>query len=460
MSCATHTSAFLLVGLSLTLLVGCSRDAPSVEEERPEPISLSREFTESSASNVGQPGASETGSDLGGVAAISDGDLFLTEAEEAEASKRTADRRTVSADNEAGFAARDPKLDAEVASLLDAARSHLDEQQATAAAKAAWQAWKLHPTNPKQIVDIGRILLRTRKLGPAIVMLDDAHQQGLANDKALILLAQATLAAAQLEESPAKTLELLDKSATVLMQLEQDGALETYGKAGAQLLLASLTDRAKLAASLGRTDEAIETMQQLHRRGFSQLSALLAQSDFDIIRDRPAFVEQMRAFRSEIYRRMRPQIQRLIEATPSFDFDFSLNDIEGHRISLSDYRGKLVIVDFWGTWCGPCRMTVPHLARLSREYQDQLEVIGIAYEKTLPGREKAKVREFVRQNAVPYTCAIGDDATKRKVPDFNSFPTLLFLDADGQVKLKLLGYHGYEQLDAVVNLLLEEPNAL
>lgn len=366
-----------------------------------------------------------------------------------------ADELVSTTSSESGSSS-DEKSRAQVAKLLAKARLSLKENDAATTARTAWEAWKLAPTSADQIADIAELLMRAKKLGPAIVVVDTASENGLANSKARVLLAQACLRVADLADHPDKRLALLDKAADALFELQRRGQLRKYGRSGAMLLLNALTAKAKLTAELGQRDESLQTIERLFDGGFSQISSLVSEPEFDELHADAAFRERIGEMRLKIRARLTPEIERRMMLTDPFDFDFGLDDTQGRKVRLDDFRGKVVIVDFWGTWCGPCRMEVAHLSELARQYENDLEVVGIAYEKALPARWPRIVADFVRKNEVPYTCVIGDNATKKQVPDFRSFPTLLFLDRSGTVRLKLVGYHGYEQLDAVVNLLMAE----
>ena len=78
--------------------------------------------------------------------------------------------------------------------------------------------------------------------------------------------------------------------------------------------------------------------------------------------------------------------------------DFTLKDLNGNRVSLSDFKGKVVVLNFWATWCGPCRVEIPHIDALYQKYKDQgLVVLGINAE-----RNHEKVEEFAKAK-VSYT---------------------------------------------------------
>lgn len=152
-----------------------------------------------------------------------------------------------------------------------------------------------------------------------------------------------------------------------------------------------------------------------------------------------------------------------LDATPArsglFPFTFTLPDLDGELVSLKSQKGKVVIVDFWGTWCPPCRAEVPHFVRLQKRYgRDGLQIIGINYEKNtsnpIPG-----IKTFARDFGINYPCVIGNVATRTQVPGFRGYPTTLFVDRRGNVRKKVVGQASYSSLEAIVKPLLAEPAA-
>ena len=131
--------------------------------------------------------------------------------------------------------------------------------------------------------------------------------------------------------------------------------------------------------------------------------------------------------------------------------------MDDSTISLKDHAGKVVIVDIWGTWCPPCRAEVPHFVDLQFKYEDQgLQVIGINYEQMPKDEWKPHIQKFADAYNVNYLLALGDDATQDKVPDLEFFPTTLFIDREGEVRLKLVGGASFEKLDSIVKNLIDE----
>jgi thiol-disulfide isomerase/thioredoxin len=138
-----------------------------------------------------------------------------------------------------------------------------------------------------------------------------------------------------------------------------------------------------------------------------------------------------------------------------FPFDFKLLDLDGKPFALASLKGKVVVVDVWGTWCPPCRAEVPHFVELQKTYGKQgLQIVGINYERApdpIPG-----IKTFAKEYGINYPLVIGDDETQKKIPDFQAFPTTLFIDRKGDVRLVAVGARPHEYLESVVKKLLAE----
>ena len=144
-------------------------------------------------------------------------------------------------------------------------------------------------------------------------------------------------------------------------------------------------------------------------------------------------------------------------------FAFALNtpDIYGKTFDLASLRGKVVLVDLWGTWCPPCRKEIPHLVRLKTKFARQgLEIVGVNFERVTSADAAIKlVRKARGDLKINYRCVLGTDEIRNQVPEFRGYPTMLILARDGQVHSKLVGYHSYEQLEGIVNPLLADDSS-
>lgn len=113
-----------------------------------------------------------------------------------------------------------------------------------------------------------------------------------------------------------------------------------------------------------------------------------------------------------------------------------LKDLRGRALRLSDYKGKVVVLNFWATWCPPCRAEMPDLIRMQREYRSQgLQVVGITY----PPEEIAEVRQFVRKLGVNYPIALGTIETKSLFDETETLPLTIVIDREGKVRQRIEG---------------------
>lgn len=114
---------------------------------------------------------------------------------------------------------------------------------------------------------------------------------------------------------------------------------------------------------------------------------------------------------------------------------FSVQTLDGRTIRSSDLRGKVVLVNFWATWCGPCRIEIPDLIALQARYADALEIIGISEDEAPP----EVVQRFAAQQGINYAVAMTSAALQRVFPGVNALPTTFVLDREGRLVQKHLG---------------------
>jgi thiol-disulfide isomerase/thioredoxin len=119
-------------------------------------------------------------------------------------------------------------------------------------------------------------------------------------------------------------------------------------------------------------------------------------------------------------------------------FDFSLPDLQGAKVSLSDFRGKVVLVEFWATWCPPCRESIPELTTLSAKYADRgLVLLAISVDKG--GDVAATVSSFAREHGVTYPVLLDDGKVNTRF-GVTSIPALFLIDKNGALVKQFTGF--------------------
>jgi thiol-disulfide isomerase/thioredoxin len=120
-----------------------------------------------------------------------------------------------------------------------------------------------------------------------------------------------------------------------------------------------------------------------------------------------------------------------------------MKDIMGQPFKLSDYAGKVVVVNLWATWCGPCRVEIPELIKLSNDYKSRgVELIGLTNED--PVDDEAKVKDFVAKQKISYRVGWGDKDLELALMQGevrNVIPQSFVITGDGRVIAHLTGFN-------------------
>jgi cytochrome c biogenesis protein CcmG, thiol:disulfide interchange protein DsbE len=115
--------------------------------------------------------------------------------------------------------------------------------------------------------------------------------------------------------------------------------------------------------------------------------------------------------------------------------DFSLQDLEGRQLDLANYRGKVVLLNFWATWCAPCRSEIPHFVELQDTYREQgLQLIGISMDDG-----PKPVQEFYRAFKMNYPVAVGTEQVAEAYGGVLGLPITFLIGRDGQIAAKFTG---------------------
>lgn len=128
-----------------------------------------------------------------------------------------------------------------------------------------------------------------------------------------------------------------------------------------------------------------------------------------------------------------------------------LRNLAGHTFRLDHYKGKVVLVNFWATWCPPCRTEIPELIRWQREYRNRgLQVIGITY----PPQRRSEVLRFIRKTRVNYPVAMGTKATKLLFTPSETLPITFVIDSEGNMRNVIEGVVFQDEFDQKIKPLL------
>jgi peroxiredoxin len=134
--------------------------------------------------------------------------------------------------------------------------------------------------------------------------------------------------------------------------------------------------------------------------------------------------------------------------------NFELKDASGKLVHLADYKGKVVLLDFWATWCGPCGVEIPWFKDFERKYKDQgFEVLGVSMDDD---GWKA-ITPFVAAKKINYRVVLGDDKTGDQYGGLEALPTTFVIDRDGRIAAVHVGLTNKDDFEDAIKELLEAP---
>ena len=136
---------------------------------------------------------------------------------------------------------------------------------------------------------------------------------------------------------------------------------------------------------------------------------------------------------------------------PALDFKLKLTN--GKEIKLSDNRSKIVIIDFWATWCSPCRRSIPDLIDIQNKYENKVVIIGISLDR----ETKPDVVQFIKDYGINYPVAYGTTEVVEAFGDIEAIPTSFIIDKSGQIVDKQVGLVDKSIYINKINELLKKP---
>ena len=145
--------------------------------------------------------------------------------------------------------------------------------------------------------------------------------------------------------------------------------------------------------------------------------------------------------------------------------NFTLQDLDGKSVSLASYRGKAVMINFWATWCTPCKIETPWLVELRNKYAAQgFEVLGVnsqgddatPKDKIVWDKDKAEIDKFVQQEKLPYPVLLGGDGISSPYGGVEDLPTSFFINRKGVVVAAQMGLSSESELEANIQKALKD----
>ena len=143
-------------------------------------------------------------------------------------------------------------------------------------------------------------------------------------------------------------------------------------------------------------------------------------------------------------------MQKDMKAAP----DFALKSVEGKIVKLSDFKGKVVVLDFWATWCPPCRKGIPDLIEIKKEYEKKgVEIIGISVDDK---KTVEQVKSFVKDQKMNYPVLYADSKVTSDFGGVESIPTSVIIDKKGNIVNRYVGLYPKETYTNEINKLLKK----
>ncbi|PCJ13690.1 MAG: hypothetical protein COA98_01605 [Candidatus Neomarinimicrobiota bacterium] len=131
--------------------------------------------------------------------------------------------------------------------------------------------------------------------------------------------------------------------------------------------------------------------------------------------------------------------------------NFTLTNLEGEEVSLSDYEGRIVFVNFWATWCGPCKAEIPGFIDLQNKYKDDLVILGISVDRR---QTRDRVAPFAKDYNINYPVLFTDGKIEKDYGGINGIPTTFILDRELNIAQEIVGYRSDAVFEQAIKSLL------
>jgi thiol-disulfide isomerase/thioredoxin len=210
----------------------------------------------------------------------------------------------------------------------------------------------------------------------------------------------------------------------------------------------------------GRYDKAMATALECVRKGQSS-DQLIEQYKNAYVKTKGSeagFDEVLNEAKNRARADLRKELMENLVSQPAIDF--SLKALDGNFIKLSELRGKVVVLDFWATWCGPCKAAFPFLQQVYEKYKPNPDVVILAlntWESEQGAEREALVRNFMEENKYTFRVLFDDNVVSKYGVD--GIPTRFVIDKKGMIQFKSVGFEGSRMLDEMtvqIDMLLDD----
>lgn len=148
----------------------------------------------------------------------------------------------------------------------------------------------------------------------------------------------------------------------------------------------------------------------------------------------------------------RPQQSQVSQMKSDVAPDFALQSLDGKTVHLSDYRGRAVLLNFWATWCGPCKIEMPWFVELQKQYGPVgLQIVGVAMDDASP----KEIADFAKEMGVNYPVLIGKEAVGDEYGGVQFLPESFYIDRNGKILDKAFGLKGRGEIEADIRKIVD-----
>lgn len=231
---------------------------------------------------------------------------------------------------------------------------------------------------------------------------------------------------------------------------------------GTESLAQPLVSLATAYAAQQNAPLALQAITEAASVGFYDFEKLADDALLKRLPDQAALQAHLEKLQAEYLVKVQQWSRESVANFQRFRFEFNMDDVEGGSLSNRDFDGKILVVDFWATWCPPCREEIPHFIEMQENLENKdVQVLGVSMDAPDdPNSATETVKKFLADNNVNYPCGMGTPELKKRVPGDVKLPTTLFIDRSGTVRYMATGFHDYAKLAAIAEILAAEEQSV